>query len=114
MSWQAQGFRAWLWQRLTAIYIGLYLLVMSISLLLTTDRITYEQWHHWISQPYINVSLVLFFYAVLFHAWVGIRDIVIDYIKPVSLRLFVLTCIASGLFVMTIWVSLILMTVLQL
>ena len=114
MAWQAQGFRAWLLQRLTAVYIGLYLIIASFCFYANISDITYQQWYQLISQPLINVSLVLFFYAVLFHSWVGVRDIIIDYIKPVTLRLSILTAVALGLFIMTIWVSLILLAVIQL
>ena len=113
MAWQAQGFKAWLLQRLTAVYIGFYIIVFGVGLMAYADTISYQYWKQLISHPYINISLTMFFYAILFHAWVGIRDVIMDYVKPVSFRLILLTFIAVGLFIMAIWVSLILITVLQ-
>lgn len=114
MSVQAHGFRAWLLQRLSAIYIGLYVLVLFYCFIVNLDNINYQQWQQTVSQPLVNISLLLFFYAIFVHIWIGSRDIIIDYIKPVSIRLILLTVIAIGIFVMLMWVSLILLPVLQL
>lgn len=113
MSVQAQGFRAWLLQRLSAVYIGLYVVIALFCIVTNLDNITYQKWQQIVSQPFVNVSLLLFFYAIFLHIWIGSRDIIIDYIKPVSVRLVTLTVIALGLFVMLIWVNLILISVLQ-
>lgn len=114
MSVQGQGFRAWLLQRLTAVYIGLYLVIVVIYFVVNIDKITYEWWIKSLSAPLINISLLLFFYATFLHVWIGCRDVIIDYIKPISLRLVLLTAIAFGIVVMLLWVSLILLSVLQL
>ena len=113
MSVQAQGFRAWLLQRLSAVYIGLYIVIALFFIVTNPDNITYQKWQQILSQPFFNVSLLIFFYAIFLHIWIGSRDIIIDYIKPVSVRLVVLTVIALGLFIMLIWVNLILISVLQ-
>ena len=114
MAWQAQGFKAWLLQRLTAVYIGIYFILASFYLIGYIENYSYQQWLQLISQPLLNVSLLLFFYAILLHAWIGIRDVVMDYVEPVTMRIILLTFIALGLFVLVIWVSLILMSVLKL
>lgn len=114
MSVQGQGFRAWLLQRLSAVYIGMYLVMMFIFMITSTDNFSYEQWRQALSGPFINLSLLLFFYAIFMHTWIGSRDVIIDYVKPVSLRLLLLTVIALGIVIMLLWVSLILLSVLQL
>jgi succinate dehydrogenase / fumarate reductase, membrane anchor subunit len=113
MSVQAHGFRAWLLQRLSAVYIGLYIVIAFFYIVTNMENITYEKWQQILSQPFVNVSLLLFFYAIFLHIWIGSRDIIIDYIKPVSVRLVALTVIAFGIFVMLIWVNLVLFSVLQ-
>lgn len=113
MSVQGQGFRAWLLQRLSAVYIGLYLIVVFVYIIININNLSYEQWQQTISGPFINLPLLLFFYAIFIHTWIGSRDVIIDYVKPVSIRLFLLTVIALGIIVMLLWVSLILLSVLQ-
>jgi succinate dehydrogenase / fumarate reductase membrane anchor subunit len=114
MSVQGQGFRAWLLQRISAVYIGIYLVVASVCIMINIDNVSYVQWQQMLSTPFINISLLLFFYAIFLHTWIGSRDIIIDYVKPVSMRLVLLAAIALGIIVMLLWVSLILLSVLQL
>ncbi|MGD8483359.1 MAG: succinate dehydrogenase, hydrophobic membrane anchor protein [Thioalkalispiraceae bacterium] len=114
MSWQASGFRAWLLQRLTAVYIGLFLVIVSTWLIIQTGSLDYSQWLSLFTRPMVNVAVLLFFYAVFFHAWVGMRDIIIDYVALGSLRLLLLVIVAVALFVMALWVSLILLSVVHL
>ena len=114
MSRQVTGFKAWLLQRLTAVYVGIFILVITSWLIMSDAVFDYSYWTSLFARPIINVSVLLFFYAMLSHAWVGMRDIVIDYISLSFLRFLVLLFIALGLFVMAIWVSLILLSVVNL
>jgi succinate dehydrogenase / fumarate reductase, membrane anchor subunit len=41
--------------------------------------------------------------SVYYHAWIGIRDVLMDYIKPVSIRLSLQVLVILALFAFTIW-----------
>ena len=41
--------------------------------------------------------------SLLFHAWVGARDIILDYVKPFAFRMVKLTSLALYLIAMGIW-----------
>ncbi|MGB8518041.1 MAG: succinate dehydrogenase, hydrophobic membrane anchor protein [Gallionella sp.] len=41
--------------------------------------------------------------ALFYHAWIGIRDIVMDYVKPASVRLVIHTLVILALLLYTIW-----------
>ena len=114
MTWQANGFKAWILQRLTSVYIGIFIIVATPWFVINGETLDYQQWFSLLAKPIINVSVLLFFYSMLFHAWVGMRDIVIDYVSIGSLRLFILVMIALGLFIMTIWVGVTLLSVVHL
>ncbi len=103
MSRAAQGLRAWLLQRFTAIYLGLYLLV-ALGCLAWQGPFAYEQWRAMLAQPLVSVSTGLFALAVLLHAWVGIRDVLIDYVHAVWLRLFLMALCALMLLGSLLWV----------
>ena len=106
MSFQAQGMRAWLLQRLTAVYIAIY--ILSIIVWFACDLpINYDSWVTLISHPVILIATVLFYISLFIHAWVGIRDILFDYIKPIGLRFTLLTSLAFFLIVMTLWLFII-------
>ena len=48
---------------------------------------TYAEWKALFSGTFVRVTTVLFFVALLYHAWIGMRDIYMDYLKPVTVRL---------------------------
>lgn len=106
MSLQAQGMRAWLLQRLTAVYIAIYALSLIIWSIFNTP-INYSTWSGVFSNPIVIIFTVVFYLSLFVHAWVGMRDIFVDYAKPSSVRFVLLTALALSLLVMTIWLLLI-------
>lgn len=112
MSFQAQGMRAWLLQRLTAIYIAIYSLSLIIWVIINLP-INFDLWFSLFSQPVILVATILFYLSLFIHAWVGVRDILVDYAKPSSVRFTLLTALALFLTVMTIWLLLIVISLVK-
>lgn len=112
MSLQAQGMRTWLLQRLTAIYIAIYTLSL-ITWVVAESPVSYASWISLFSQPLILVTTILFYLAVLIHAWVGMRDILVDYAKPTSVRFILLTGLAFALTAMATWLLLIVISLVK-
>ena len=106
MSLQAQGMRTWLLQRLTAIYIAIYSLSL-ITWIVMNFPVNHSSWHKLFSHPVILIFTVIFYLTLFLHAWVGMRDILVDYAKPSSVRFVLLTALALFLSVMTTWLLLI-------
>jgi succinate dehydrogenase / fumarate reductase membrane anchor subunit len=103
MSRRASGLKAWLVQHITAVYMLLFTFIGGFCILLQ-QPISYIAWKNWATQPLPSLGLLLFFAALLLHAWVGVRNIVIDYIKPISLRIFLLSLLAFSLVGCGLWV----------
>ncbi len=108
MSGHAEGLRVWLLQRVSAVYLGLFLLYVLIHLWLN-PRPGYEQWRAWFEEPAFAIGSAGFVLALLLHGWIGLRDVVLDYIRHTGLRLFMLTLIAFLLLGCGIWALRILM-----
>lgn len=106
------GLRAWLWQRLTALFMGVYLLIFVTMMLYDPPR-DFQDWHDAIASPSVALPMMLFFAGLLLHAWVGIRDVIIDYIHSPTLRLFKLSLTALALVACGFWVANILLTVMR-
>ena len=104
MSRHASGLRAWAVQRISAFYLGFYF-VYLIGLLLLAPPVSYEAWQSWVSDPFCGVGLLLFFVSLLIHAWVGMRDVMIDYIPIFPARLTLLTATALGLIACGLWAA---------
>lgn len=103
MSWRASGFRAWVWQRATAIYMALFLAWLGITVAVKSLS-GYAKWHNFMADDRVSVATALFFAALLLHSWVGVRDVIIDYVRPFALRLTLLAVVGFGLFATLLWV----------
>jgi len=80
------GLRDWLVQRITAIVIALWILLL-LGALLWSGGFDHEGWKALWASTAFRLASFLFVVAVLWHAWVGVRNIAMDYLKPVALRL---------------------------
>ena len=80
------GLRDWLAQRITAVIMAVYS-VIAVFVLLTSKPIAYGVWRDLFAQGWMRVATLLFMASLAWHAWVGMRDILMDYIKPAGLRL---------------------------
>lgn len=81
------GLRDWLSQRVTAALIALFTLLLLFQLLLSSGPIGYEIWAGIFSSQWMKVITFSIIIALAYHVWVGMRDIWMDYIKAVWLRL---------------------------
>lgn len=104
MSRRVQGLRSWLWQRISALYLLVYVLYVSVSLLLNRPG-DYSSWNQWVTGPASSIALFTFFLMLTIHAWVGIRDVVMDYIHPLAGRAIVLMLVGLGLLFCLIWLT---------
>jgi succinate dehydrogenase / fumarate reductase membrane anchor subunit len=103
------GQRAFVMQRLTALVLLAYVAGAALRLALGPP-VALEQWRAWTARPAGAALLALLAAALLLHAWVGVRDVVLDYVHPLGLRLAVLGAVAAGLVFLGLWTALILAT----
>ncbi len=84
------GLMDWLIQRLTAVIMAVYTLLM-LGIALWNGGIDRPLWLALFAHDGFRIASFLFMVAMLYHAWIGVRDILMDYIKPVGLRLLLET-----------------------
>jgi succinate dehydrogenase / fumarate reductase membrane anchor subunit len=80
------GFRDWLSQRVTAALMALYTLVLLAQLLLP-GPLGYTRWAGIFAAQWMKVFTFVVIVALLWHVWVGMRDVWMDYVKPVGIKL---------------------------
>ena len=79
------GLRDWIAQRATAAYMALYSVVfVLVSLFTPSEQLSLRAV---LSGSCMRFLTLLFFWTLCYHAWIGVRDIFMDYVKPVGLRL---------------------------
>jgi succinate dehydrogenase / fumarate reductase membrane anchor subunit len=99
----ATGLAAWWVQRASAVYMLLFVLFLLGALLLH-PRHSYAEWLGWIRHPGMTMAILAFFAALLLHMWVGLRDVMIDYARPASLRLVLPYVVGTSLLGIAAWV----------
>mgnify|MGYP001794396830 CR=1 FL=1 len=97
------GLRAWLVQRVSAVYMLVFIVFLLIHFLLDPPH-SFLAWHDWMMSPGISITASVFFAALLAHAWVGARDVILDYVHPIVVRIFVLALLGLGLMGIAAWV----------
>jgi len=80
------GLRDWLAQRITAALMALFTLVVIVQVLLPGEM-GYDKWAGIFGRQWMKVLTFVTIVSLLYHAWVGMRDVWMDYIKPVAIRL---------------------------
>lgn len=80
------GLRDWLAQRVTAVVMAVYTLLLLVAVA-GLPRLDHAHWRALWELPLMRYATVLAALSLLYHAWVGVRNIFMDYVKPVGLRL---------------------------
>jgi succinate dehydrogenase / fumarate reductase membrane anchor subunit len=80
------GTRDWLVQRVTAALMTLFTLVL-LAQLLVGGPLGYDKWAGIFSAQWMKVLTFVVIVSLAWHAWVGLRDIWMDYVKPVGVKL---------------------------
>lgn len=103
----ASGTRAWLLQRLTAVYM-LGFVAFTLGSFAVDPPASYEAWRSWIGGDAMRIATALFCVGLALHAWVGLRDVAMDYVRPLALRVTVLGFVGAGLVAFTAWMAFVL------
>jgi succinate dehydrogenase / fumarate reductase membrane anchor subunit len=94
------GSKDWLVQRVTAVVMAAYT-ILVLGLALWNGGIDYALWKALFARGAWKLATFVFMLALCWHAWIGVRDIWMDYVKPVGARLTleVLTVLALAAYV---------------
>lgn len=80
------GLRDWLAQRVTALLMTLFTLAVIVQVLLPGEM-GYDKWAGIFSRQWMKVLTFVVIVSLLYHVWVGMRDVWMDYVKPVGIKL---------------------------
>jgi succinate dehydrogenase / fumarate reductase membrane anchor subunit len=80
------GLRDWLAQRITSLLMAIFTIAVVVQVLLP-GPMDYYKWSGIFSHQWMKVLTFITIVSMLYHVWVGMRDIWMDYVKPVSIRL---------------------------
>ncbi|SFU95150.1 succinate dehydrogenase subunit D [Polaromonas sp. YR568] len=81
------GLRDWLAQRITAALMALFTVLLLVQVVFSKGPIRYDTWSGIFSSQWMKTLTFVVIVALLYHVWIGMRDIWMDYIKPASIKL---------------------------
>lgn len=96
------GLRDWLIQRISAVLMVVYCVALA-GYLLVQPELGYDVWVALFSSLPVRTFTLLFMMSLFYHAWIGMRDIVMDYVKPAGVRLVLHVLVILALLLYTIW-----------
>lgn len=96
------GMRQWLAQRISAVYMAIYI-VLFIALLLAQQPVSYIEWLAIFSPVWWRILTLVFFIALIMHAWLGVRDVLKDYIFNDRLRPYIQLLVDILLITYLVW-----------
>ena len=102
------GLGEWDIQRITSIYLAGFTIYLVLRLWL--DPLPgYVAWRSWFAQGPVRLAWGLFIASLLVHAWIGLRSVFMDYLRPATLR-FVASLLAGlSLLALGLWAAQILL-----
>ena len=95
------GLKDWLVQRLSGALLVLFTLGLLIALPFVPN--TYEGWHALFSHLAMKIATFTAIVGLVWHIWIGVRDILMDYCQLFWLRMTLLTGMVIFLFANTVW-----------
>jgi len=96
------GSRDWVMQRISAVVLAIYAVVM-VGFFLINGDVSYDQWVSFImSLPMRLLSLVAII-ALAAHAWVGMWTVFTDYVKSTGLRIVLQAAMIIAILVYLFW-----------
>lgn len=97
------GLRQWVGQRFTAVLMVLYTLSFAVKFYLS-GPISFTEWQKIFAPIWMKLWTLAFMVALFYHAWVGVRDIFMDYIGLLVVRLILQSVVIMVLVAYTFWV----------
>ena len=98
------GLRDWLSQRVTALVMVVFVLSLA-GILLVAPPQDYAGWKALFSNQWMRMASFLFFLSLFWHAWVGMRNILMDYVHATGIRFTLQILVILSLLFYTIWIA---------
>lgn len=96
------GAADWLAQRITAVVMVLYTL-LCLGIVIWNGGVDQATFRALFASQLFRMATFLFVVSMAWHAWVGMRNITMDYVKPLGIRLALQGAIAATLVAYVGW-----------
>ena len=95
------GLAGFVGQRITSVVLTLWVLLVGVSALF--GPLSYETWAGLFAPLWMKIITAVALASLLYHAWIGVRNIWMDYVRPFWARLLLQTITVVWLIACGIW-----------
>ena len=81
------GLRDWMVQRVTGALMAVFTIALLAQVLISKGPMGYDRWAGIFASQWMKGLTFAVIVALIWHAWVGVRDIWMDYVPSVGMRL---------------------------
>lgn len=110
-KYSPHGFSDWAWQRATALIMLAYIGLVFFRLVFGAPINSAVSWAFWFKPSFFRMATLFFCYALIYHAWLGVKEILIDYVRNTPLRSRLKTLFFAILVGDAVWASYILWSI---
>ncbi|MCX8957159.1 succinate dehydrogenase membrane anchor subunit [Erwinia psidii] len=96
------GVHDWLLLRAAAMIMTLYVLYI-LGFIVMSGHLTWDIWRGFFSSSFTKVFTLLTLFSILVHGWIGMWQVLTDYIKPLAVRLLLQLVVVVVLLVYAIY-----------
>ncbi|MFG1175002.1 succinate dehydrogenase membrane anchor subunit [Erwiniaceae bacterium CAU 1747] len=96
------GIHDWLLLRAAAMVMTLYVIYI-LGFLVMSGTLTFDIWRGFFASSFTKVFTLLTLFSILVHGWIGMWQVLTDYIKPLALRLMLQLVVVVALLVYAIY-----------
>lgn len=96
------GLRDWMAQRVTAMVMAVFILCL-VGILLVSPPQNYAEWRAVFGNQWMRIASFLFLLSLFWHTWIGMRNILMDYVHATSIRLTLQILVILSLLFYTVW-----------
>lgn len=97
------GLRDWLAQRATAVVMTVFTIALLAQVIFSRGEIGYDLWAGIFAAQWMKALTFATLISLAWHVWVGMRNVWMDYARPVALRLTLQVLTLAWLFACTAW-----------
>lgn len=98
------GLKDWVIQRATAGIMIVCTAILLVALIICRPS-SFIEWHAFMTNGVVRLTSLIFILGLCWHAWIGVRDIWLDYAKPMMLRLVLVILTATVLIGYAVWAT---------
>ena len=100
------GLGEWVVQRLTAVYILIYIIIALIVFSLSPVS-SYAEWLSLSGSLIFQITTLMLIFSLQVHAWLGLKSVFLDYVHPWRFRFVLLMLLATVLMGSAVWALLV-------